>query len=138
MMDSLGQLIFFLLTPLSHIGASLFFAKPRFRKWITAAIWLLYVALMMVLPPDTQTLNFFLTLAAHFILFFVTTTGSVQEKGFLFFSYAGIYTCFITIFTIVNTRLQSELLKSVFALGLMTLMQVLLYCVLLPSFIQSR
>ena len=134
MMDSIGQLIFFLLTPLSHIGASLFFAKPRFRKWITAAIWLLYVAFMMLLPPDTPTLNFFLTLAAHFILFFVTTTGSVQEKGFLFFSYASIYTCIGTIYTVANTRLQSELLKSLFALGLMALMQVLLYAVLLPSF----
>ena len=134
MMDSLGQLIFFLLTPLSHIGASLFFAKPRFRKWITAAIWLLYVALMMILPPDTATLNFFLTLAIHFILFFVTTTGSVQEKGFLFFSYASIYTCIGTIYTVVNTRLQSELLKSVFAISLMALMQVVLYAVLLPSF----
>ena len=134
MIDSLGQLIFFLLTPLSHIGASLFFAKPRFSKWVTAAIWLLYVALMMILPPDTPTLNFFLTLAAHFILFFVTTAGSVQEKGFLFFSYASIYTCIGTIYTVVNTRLQSELLKSVFALGLMALMQVLLYAVLLPSF----
>lgn len=134
MMDSLGQLIFFLLTPLSHIGASLFFAKPRFRKWITAAIWLLYVALMMVLPPDTPTANFFLSLAAHFILFFVTTTGSVQEKGFLFFSYASIYTCIGTIYTVANTRLQSELLKSVFAVGLMALMQLVLYAVLLPSF----
>ena len=134
MIDSLGQLIFFLLTPLSHIGASLFFAKPRFGKWATAAIWLLYVAFMMILPPDTPTLNFFLTLAIHFILFFVTTTGSVQEKGFLFFSYASIYTCIGTIYTVVNTRLQSELLKSLFALGLMALMQVLLYAVLLPSF----
>lgn len=134
MIDSVGQLIFFLLTPLSHIGASLFFAKPRFPKWITAAIWLLYVALMLILPPDTPTVNFFLTLAAHFILFFVTTTGSVQEKGFLFFSYASIYTCIGTIYTVVNTRAQSELLKSVFAIGLMALMQVLLYAVLLPSF----
>ena len=134
MIDSVGQLIFFLLTPLSHIGASLFFAKPRFGKWATAAIWLLYVALMLILPPDTPTLNFFLTLAIHFILFFVTTTGSVQEKGFLFFSYASIYTCFSTMYTIVNTRLQNGLLKGVLALGLMALMQVLLYAVLLPSF----
>mgnify|MGYP006932869745 CR=1 FL=1 len=74
-MDSAGQLIFFLLTPLSHIGASLFFAKPRFPKWITAAIWLLYVAMMMILPPDTLTANFFLTLAAHFIL-----TGYIQTR----------------------------------------------------------
>ena len=134
MLDSVGQLIFFLLTPLSHIGASLFFAKPRFRKWATAAIWLLYVVLMMILPPDTPTANFFLSLAAHLILFFVTTTGSVQEKGFLFFSYASIFTCFGTMFTVVNTRLQSEPAKCVFALVLMTLMQVLLYAVLLPAF----
>ena len=134
MMDSIGQLIFFLLTPLSHIGASLFFAKPRFGKVATAAIWLLYAALMMILPPDTLTVNFFLTLAVHFILFFVTTTGSVQEKGFLFFSYASIYTCISTMFTVVSTRLQSELLKSVFALGLIALMQAILYRVLLPSF----
>ena len=127
-------MIFFLLTPLSHIGASLFFAKPRFGKAATAAIWLLYVVLMMVLPSDTPTLNFFLTLSAHFILFFVTTVASVQEKGFLFFSYAAIYTCFGTLFTIVSTRLQSEFLKCLFALGLMALMQVLLYAVLLPAF----
>ena len=134
MMDSLGQLIFFLLTPLSHIGASLFFAKPRFGKAVTAGIWLLYVAMMMILPPDTPTLNFFLTLAIHFILFFVTTTGSVQEKGFLFFSYASIYTCCGTLYSVIDARLQSELLLIVFALGLMALMQVLLYAVLLPSF----
>ena len=134
MMDSLGQLIFFLLTPLSHIGASLFFAKPRFGKWATAAIWLLYVAFMMLLPPDTPTLNFFLTLAIHFVLFFVTTTGSVQEKGFLFFSYASIYTCCGTLYSVIDSRLQGELLLSVFAIGLMALMQVLLYAVLLPSF----
>ena len=134
MTASLGQLIFFLLTPLSHIGASLFFAKPRFGKWATAGIWLLYVALMLLLPPDTPTANFFLSLAAHLILFFVTTTGSVQEKGFLFFSYAGIYTCIGTMYTVGNTRLPSELLKSIVAIVLMALMQVLLYAVLLPAF----
>ena len=33
------QLIYLLLTMLSHIGASLFFAKPRFGKAATAVIW---------------------------------------------------------------------------------------------------
>ena len=79
-----GQLIFFLLTPLSHVGASLFFARPRFGKAVTAMIWLVYSALMLILPPDTPTLNFFLTFVAHLILFFMTTTGPVQEKGFPF------------------------------------------------------
>ena len=126
MIDSIGHLIFFLLTPLSHIGASLFFAKPRFGKWATAGIWLLYIALLMILPSNTATANFFLALAAHFILFIVTTTGSLQEKGFLFFSYAAIYTCSCALFTVANFRLQSELLKSIFAILLMALMQILL------------
>ena len=123
MMDSLGQLIFFLLTPLSHIGASLFFAKPRFRKWITAAIWLLYVALMMILPPNTQTLNFFLTLAAHFILFFVTTTGSAQEKGFLFFSYATTYSCFSMLFNMLDHVAGHDVLKILIVVLLISAMQ---------------
>ena len=134
MTSSIGQLIFFLLTPLSHIGASLFFAKPRFGKAVTAAIWLLYMAMMMILPQNTPVANFFFTLVLHMILFFVATTGSMGEKGFLFFSYAGIYTCFGTLDTVVNTRIQSELLKGIVAISLMVLMQLLLYRVLLPSF----
>lgn len=134
MINSLGQLIFFLLTPLSHISASLFFAKPRFGKCATAAIWLIYVAFMLILPPDTPMVNFFLTLCVHFILFFVTTTGRVEEKGFLFFSYAGIYTCCATLFLFTNVKLQSEVLKCIFAIGLMALMQAILYIVLLPAF----
>lgn len=134
MINSLGQLIFFLLTPLSHISASLFFAKPRFGKCVTAAIWLIYVAFMLILPPDTPMVNFFLTFCVHFILFFVTTTGRVEEKGFLFFSYAGIYTCCATLFSFTNAKLQSEVLKCIFAIGLMALMQAILYIVLLPAF----
>ena len=135
MTSSFGELIFFLLTPLSHISASLFFAKPRFSGRATAAIWLLYIVLMMILTvTNVPTLNFFLALLAHLLLFFSTTKGSVQEKGFLFLSYVNIYTCFSTVFTIINTRLQNELLKIVFAVGIMALMQVILYAVLLPSF----
>ena len=134
MTNSLGQLIFFLLTPVSHIGASLFFTKPRFGKGITAVIWLFYVGMMMVLPSNYPTLNFFLTLGVHMILFFVTTVGTVQEKGFLFFSYASIYTSFGTMFTIASTRLEGEVVEGIFAIGLMALMQFLLYRVLLPAF----
>lgn len=134
MMNSVGGLIFFLLVPLSHVGASLFFAKPRFNKITTVAIWLLYIVFMMILPPGAMTMNFFLSLCAHLLLFFVTTIGNVQEKGFLFFSYASIFTCAGTMFTIVDYCLQNELLKSIFAISIMVLMQVLLYAVLLPAF----
>ena len=134
MTNSIGGMIFFLLTPISHIGASLFFAKPRFGRGATAGIWLLYVAFMLVLPSTRPTLNFFLALAAHLVLFFVTTTGDIREKGFLFFSYANIYTCVSTVFSLLNLHLQSDLRKGAFALGLMALMQMMLYAVLLPAF----
>jgi len=130
----ISQMVFFILTPLSHIGASLFMSKPRFGKAAIAAIWLLYGVLMIFLPSSTPTLNFFLTLVVHLILFFATTTGGAQEKGFLFLSYASIYTFFSIAFTIVNARLQNEWLKTVLAILLMTLMQILLYRLLLPSF----
>ena len=128
------QLIYLLLTMLSHIGASLFFAKPRFGKAATAVIWLCYGVLFIILPPDMPTVNFFISLGAHLLLFFVTTVGHPQEKFFLFFSYANIHTCFSTMFTIINTRLQSIPLKIVLAFVMIALMQVILYTVLLPSF----
>ena len=133
-MFPVGQLVFLILTMLSHIGASLFFARPRFGKRATAAIWLLYGILFLILPPEIPTVNFFISFAAHLILFFVTTVGSAQEKGFLFFSYACIYTCFSNMFTIANARLQSVPMKIAFAVIIIALMQVLLYQVLLPSF----
>lgn len=127
-----GIMMFF--PVVSHIGASLFFAKPRFNKLVTALIWLFYGALFMVLPVDRPTLNFFTSFGAHLVLFFVTTSGRWQEKGFLFLSYACIYTCFATClnileFSVVNTALS--LVLSIFA---MVLMQVLLYAVLLPAY----
>ena len=50
------QILFLILTVLSHIGASLFFAKPRFNKIITVAIWLVYGVVFLVLPPEMPCL----------------------------------------------------------------------------------
>ena len=49
------HILFLILTVLSHIGASLFFAKPRFNKIITVAIWLVYGVVFLVLPPEKTT-----------------------------------------------------------------------------------
>lgn len=129
------DLLISLLPPLfSHIGASLFFAKPRFGKAATAGIWLIYAAVFLILPPDMPTANYFISLAAHLILFFVTTTGPVREKGFLFFSYACIITCSSAIVANVNAHLHSVFMKAAVACIVMALMQVILYGVLLPAF----
>lgn len=134
MIFSVDQLFFLLLTLLSHICASLFFAKPRYGKAATAAIWLFYGVVFIALPHDMPAVNFFISFAVHMLLFFVTTTGRWKEKGFLFLSYACIYTCVSVLYRIVDPYLPYLPLKMAFALILLGLMQLLLYVMMLPAF----
>ena len=128
------NILFLVLTVLSHIGASLFFAKPRFNKFITAVIWLVYGVVFLILPPDMPAVNFFISFFLHLALFFVTTAGRAVEKGFLFFSYATTYTCFSTIYNMLDHTLNNVVLKIILSILLMAIMQLILYAVLLPSF----
>ena len=128
------HILFLTLTVLSHIGASLFFAKPRFNKISTAAIWLIYGVVFLVLPPDLPPLNYFVSFVLHLGLFFVTTTGRTVENGFLFFSYATTYTCFSTLFSMLDQAVDSMAAKLIIAVILMGIMQIILYRLLLPSF----
>ena len=128
------HIVFLVLTVLSHIGASLFFAKPRFNKIITAAIWLIYGVVFLALKPDMQHINYFISFALHFVLFFVTTTGRMVEKGFLFFSYATAYTCFSTLFNMLVPAISSMAGKVILAFVMMAILQVILYKLLLPPF----
>ena len=128
------HILFLILTMLSHIGASLFFAKPRFNKIITVAIWLVYGIVFLVLPPEIPPLNYFVSFVLHLVLFFITTTGRTVEKGFLFFSYATTYTCFSTLFNMLDNTVDSMVAKLVIAVILMAIMQYILYRLLLPSF----
>ena len=89
------------LTILSHIGASLFFAEPRFRKLPTAIIWLFYSVVFLIMPPGASMVSYYVSLGLHLVLFFLTTMGRAVEKGFLFFSYATAYTCFGMLFNII-------------------------------------
>ena len=128
------HILFLILTVLSHIGASLFFAKPRFNKIITVAIWLIYGVVFLVMPPDMLYVSYFVSFALHLGLFFITTTGRAVEKGFLFFSYATTYTCFSTLFNMLDHSVDSMVAKVTIAAILMALMQYILYQLLLPSF----
>ena len=127
------HIVFLTLTILSHICASLFFAKPRFNKIITAVIWLQYSRVFFVLSPEGY-INYFISVALHLTLFFVTTTGRAVEKGFLFFSYATTYTCFSTLFNMLVQVVDSMTVKVILAFVCMAVMQFVLYRLLLPSF----
>ena len=130
----MSQIVFLILTVLSHIGASLFFAKPRFNKFIIAAIWILYGCVFFILPPKMPPYSYFISVALHLILFFVTTSGRAVEKGFLFFSYATTYTCFSTIFNFLDHVITNVVLEIICVVILMAAMQFVLYKALLPSF----
>ena len=129
----MDHIVFLILTILSHITASLHFAKPRFNKIITAAIWLMYSSVFFVLSPEGY-INYFFSVALHLTLFFVTTTGRAVEKGFLFFSYATAYTCFSTLFNMLVPAISSMAGKVILAFVCMAVMQFVLYRLLLPSF----
>ncbi|MBP1549473.1 MAG: GHKL domain-containing protein [Oscillospiraceae bacterium] len=126
--------VFLILTMLSHICASIFFSKPRFNRWATSAIWLIYGVVFLILPGKTMTLNFYITFGVHMLLFFLTTKGKAAEKGFLFFSYACMYTCFSNIFSIADYRIDNNHVKIVLAFIIIAVMQVILYAMLLPAF----
>lgn len=126
--------VFLILTLLSHTCASMFFAKPRFNKIITVAIWLAYGVVFLLLPPDVAYVSYFISFALHLVLFFITTTGRTVEKGFLFFSYATTYSCFSTLFNMLDNTVDSMVSKLIIAVILMAIMQYILYRLLLPSF----
>lgn len=128
------HIIFLGLTILSHIGVSLFFAEPRFRKLPTAIIWLFYSVVFLIMPPDASMVSYFVSFGLHLVLFFLTTMGRAVEKGFLFFSYATIYTCFSMLFNITEQKVESMILKVIFAVIWMAIMQGILYGALLPAF----
>ena len=128
------HIVFLILTLLSHIAASIFFAKPRFNLLWTSLIWLAYGVYCFFLLVDTPTLNFFISFILHFILFIITTKGRMQEKVFLFLSYACVNTCFSMLYNIIIFFIKNTAINILVAFLIVALMQVALYIVMLPSF----
>ena len=128
------QIVFLILTLLSHIAASIFFAKPRFNLLVTLLIWTAYGVYCFLLLVDTPTLNFFISFVLHFILFIISTKGRMQEKVFLFLSYACVNTCFSMLYNIVVIFIKDTAINILIAFLTVALMQVALYIVMLPSF----
>ena len=128
------HIVFLILTLLSHIAASIFFAKPRFNLLFTSLIWLAYGVYCFFLLVDTPTLNFFISFVLHFILFIITTKGRIQEKIFLFLSYACVNTCFSMLYNIIVFFIKSTAVNIIIAFLVVALMQVALYILMLPSF----
>ena len=90
--------------------------------------------MMLELPPNRPTMNFSISLAVHFVLFFLTTVGRWQEKLFLFLSYASIYTSFSIFYSVFSYRVTAKIAEIILPIALILIMQLLLYQMLLPGF----
>lgn len=132
-MDILFSLLL-VLSVLSHIGMSLFFGKPRFNRLITVVIWLVYAVVFLLLPPETSKLNYTLMLLLNGVLFFLSTKGKLVEKGFLFISYACVYSAFGVFVTFVSEQALPIVVKIIFIIMIMAFLQVLLYMIIFPRF----
>ena len=132
-MDAL-TLLLLILSLLSHVGMSLFFAKPRYNKLVTALIWLVYGVVFLILPPTTTKLNYTLMLLLNAALFFISTKGKPIEKGFLFISYASIYTAFGAFASFIVEKEMHIAAKIVFMVLIMAVLQILLYIIILPKY----
>ena len=127
-------LLLLILSVLSHVGMSIFFAKPRYNKLITALIWLVYAVVFLVLPPTTTKLNYTFMLLLNAALFFIATKGKPIEKGFLFISYASIYTAFGAFASFIIEKEMHIAAKIVFMVLIMAVLQILLYIIILPKY----
>ena len=123
-----------ILSLLSHVGMSIFFAKPRYNKLITALIWLVYGVVFLILPPATPKFNYALMLLLNAALFFISTKGKPVEKGFLFISYASIYTAFGAFTSFIIEKEMHIVVKIVFTVLIMAILQILLYIIILPKY----
>jgi hypothetical protein len=128
------KLLLLILSVLSHVGMSIFFAKPRYNKLITALIWLVYAVVFLVLPPATTKLNYTFMLLLNAALFFIATKGKPIEKGFLFISYASIYTAFGAFASFIIEKEMHIAAKIVFTVLIMAVLQILLYIIILPKY----
>ena len=126
--------ILLILSVLSHVGMSIFFAKPRYNKVVTALIWLVYGVVFLILPPTTPKLNYTLMLFLNAALFFISTKGKPIEKGFLFISYTCIYTAFGGFAAFIASKEMHIVLKIVLTVLIMAVLQVLLYVIILPKY----
>lgn len=127
-------------TILSHIVAPLYMAKSKYNKWITAFFWILYaaVSVCIVLTGKNEPLSFVGMLVAQLGIFFITAEGSVGEKLFLFLTYANSFCIFIGVGLFLTVFLGESMYTPVYKIGLIVLMNAVLYKNLIPIYQKAR
>ena len=67
------EILLLVLSVLSHVGMSIFLARPRFNRVLTALIWFVFSIVFLGLPAQHPRENFIISLVLNGVLFFFTT-----------------------------------------------------------------
>lgn len=126
--------LYLILTTISHIQASICLAKPRFGKLLTVLIWSVFGVIFLVLPEETASINYHMTLVLNIVLFLLVTKGRLVEKGFLFLSYVCMHSCCSTIIHCFVFGHGSLLLQIIMTVLIMAALQFVLYRIYVPAF----
>ena len=127
-------------TILSHIIAALYLQKQKYKKLVTACFWgayAIFAACIMVFQENVMY-GFFSLLFMHAVIFFITATGSLGEKTFLFLTYSNSFCICIGANLILSEFLSNNAHISVYGIGIVVLMHLFLYKILLPSYQKAR
>lgn len=124
----------------SHIVGALYIQKQKYNKWLTACLWGIYAvfAVCVLLFQKNIILGFFALLFGQAIFFFITTVGSVDEKTFLFLTYANSFSIHSGAVMVLESFLTGHKYLPIWTLFILLLMHLFLYKVIIPSYNKSK
>lgn len=134
------SLIGIVMTILSHVAAGLYMQKLKYNKFITACFWIAYAVAVMcpVLLGKNVVIGFFVFFVLHFIVFYLTTEGSIGENTFLFLTYANSFCICIGATCMLSAYLGDSKFLLVYEIGILLLIHIFLYKVLIPTYRKSK
>ena len=120
---------------ISHIVATLYMLKSKYNKAATIGIWAMYAILSFVIMKTQINLavGFLTMLIGHFILFFVTTEGSLGEKLFLILTYSNSFCICLGAKLYISTYVKNISALSIISIIILILMHLFLYKVLIKK-----
>jgi len=127
-------------TIFSHIIASLYMQRPKYKKVITACIWSLFAILSLctVFLVENRIAGFFCIFFLHAVAFYFATEGPVPEKIFLFLTYSNLYNLCLGTGRIISSVFNESILAVLISGLVLLLMHLFIYIFLRPVYAKSR
>lgn len=125
---------------LSHIVAGLYMQRQKYSKFVTACSWSIYAlfAICIILLGKNIVFGFFCFFILHFVIFHVTTVGSIGENTFLFLTYASSFCIYIGANCILSAFFSNSIYMQVSTLAILILIHIFLYKFLIPTYKKSK